>query len=185
MRRLAAFAIFLTLAACTAVPPSPLAGAAREGNLDGIRRLAQSAANLNEPSGVNSWTPLHHAIHKNQPGSVSMLLELGADVNARSPHGVTPLMMAAGYGYDPIVRILLDHHADPALEGCPRRDRIGLCKTSRDRHRPLDMARATDGLRRASGSRRPALIAAVPEESGSAAPASSIEWPFPGGTPHD
>jgi len=116
MRRLAAFAIFLTLAACTAVPPSPLAGAAREGNLDGIRRLAQSGANLNEPSGVNSWTPLHHAIHKNQPGSASMLLDLGADVNARSPHGVTPLMMAAGYGYDPIVRILLDHHADQALK---------------------------------------------------------------------
>jgi hypothetical protein len=116
MRRLAALVIFLTLAACTTVPPSPLAGAARAGDLDGIRRLAQAGANLNEPSGVNSWTPLHHAIHKNQPGSVSVLLELGADVNAPSPQGVTPLMMAAGYGYDPIVRILLDHHADPSLK---------------------------------------------------------------------
>lgn len=138
MRRLAALVIFLALAACTTVPPSPLAGAARAGDLSAIRRLAQAGANLNEPSGVNSWTPLHHAIHKNQPGSVSVLLELGADVNAPSPQGVTPLMMAAGYGYDPIVRILLDHHADPSLK-----DAHGETALSHAKHGVTDIDRWT------------------------------------------
>ncbi len=116
MRRLVLFEILLSFAGCTLVPPSPLASAARVGDLAGIRRLVKEGADLNEPSGVNGWTPLHHAIHKNQIGSVRVLLELGADVNARVPHSVTPLMMAAGYGYDPIVRLLLEHNADPTIK---------------------------------------------------------------------
>jgi uncharacterized protein len=103
--------MLLSLAGCAAVSPSPLASAARGGDLEGIRHRAHAGASLNAPSGVNGWTPLHHAIHKYQPGSVSMLLELGADVNARSPN-----MMAAGYGYKPIVLVLLDHQADPSLK---------------------------------------------------------------------
>ena len=116
MRRLVLFEILLCFAGCTLVPPSPLASAARVGDVAEIRRLVKAGAGVNEPSGVNGWTPLHHAIHKNQAGSVKVLLELGADVNARVPHSVTPLMMAAGYGYDHIVRILLDHSADPSIK---------------------------------------------------------------------
>jgi len=138
MRRLSALAAFLGLAACTTVPPSPLAGAARAGDLSAIRRLVQAGADLNEASGVNDWTPLHHAIHKNQPGSVRLLLELGADVNAPSPQGVTPLMMAAGYGYDPIVRTLLDYHADPSLK-----DAHGETALSHARHGATDIDRWT------------------------------------------
>jgi len=138
MRTLAALAALFVFYGCTTVPPCPLAGCARRGDLDGIRRLAQAGANLNEPSGVNSWTPLHHAIHKNQPGSVRLLLELGAAVNARSPHGVTPLMMAAGYGYDGIVRILLDHHADPVLK-----DEHGATALDHARHGVTDIDRWT------------------------------------------
>lgn len=116
MTRLVLFEILLSFTGCTLVPPSPLASAAREGNLVAIRRLDKSGAGLNEPSGVNGWTPLHHAVHKNQPAAVRLLLELGADANARVPHSVTPLMMAAGYGYDAIVRILIEHHADSSLK---------------------------------------------------------------------
>lgn len=116
MRRLVLFEILLSFTGCTLVPPSRLASAAREGDLTRIRRRVKAGANLNEPSGVNGWTPLHHAVHNNQPGSVRVLLELGADADARVPHSVTPLMMAAGYGYDAIVRILLEHHADLSLK---------------------------------------------------------------------
>jgi hypothetical protein len=111
-----ALALLLTSAACTPVPPCPLAGVARRGDLDSIRRLVHNGADLNERSGVNGWTPLEHAVHKAQLDSLKLLLELGADPNAASPKGVTPLMMAAGYGYEGMVRVLLEHKANVSLK---------------------------------------------------------------------
>src|SRR5258708_1824646 len=103
----------LTLASCGwFVPVSPIAGAARSGDVARIHELAASGADLNEPSGVNNGTPLVHAIHKNQPASVEALIEAGADVNRESGR-TTALIMAAGYGYADIVRALLAHGANP------------------------------------------------------------------------
>src|SRR5712692_5023980 len=64
-----------------------------------------------------------HAIDKNQIGSVKARLDSGADGNRTGYYeteprtkqrDVTPLMMAAGYGYTPIVELLLRRGADPA-----------------------------------------------------------------------
>ena len=41
------------------------------------------------------------------------LLERGAEVDAVSPNGSTPLMMAAQYGSEDSVKLLLDRGADP------------------------------------------------------------------------
>ena len=126
--RTAALILLLTLvAACSGVPVTPLAGAAREGNTEQIRALVAKGANVNEPSGVNDWTPLEHAVHKNQIGSVQSLLDAGADPNAASPGGTTPLIMAAGYGYTPIVELLLHRGSNPRL-------------TDRNGHNALDAA---------------------------------------------
>jgi ankyrin repeat protein len=89
-------------------------GAVRDGDVATVRRMLAQGADPNEPSGNNDWTPLMHAIHKNQLGSVGALLDGHADVN-RTVNGGTPLMMAAGYGYTPIVRLLLAHGADPRI----------------------------------------------------------------------
>lgn len=94
----------------------PLIQAAREGRVDQIPVLVKQGADPNQQAGVNGWTPLMHAIHKNQKGSVIALLEAGADVNARSRDGGTPLMMAAGYGYTDMVNTLLDRGADAHLQ---------------------------------------------------------------------
>ena len=103
----------LFLAGCGIGPNlPPLAVAARQGRADLIPSLVKQGANPNERSGVNGWTPLQHAIHKNQKGSVAALLDAGADANARGDGGETPLMMAAGYGYTDIVSLLLDRGAD-------------------------------------------------------------------------
>ena len=40
---------------------------------------------------------------------------IGANPNATDASGTTPLMMAAGYGYTDIVKILLSHGANPRL----------------------------------------------------------------------
>lgn len=97
---------------------SPVAAAARAGDGDRIQRLAAAGADVNAPSGVNHWTPLQHAIHKNQAGAIEALLDAGAAVNAVGGN-TTPLIMAAGYGQTDIVRILLKHGADPRLATRP------------------------------------------------------------------
>ena len=89
-------------------------GAVRSGDVAGVRQMLAQGADPNAPDGVNDWTPLLHAVHKNQIGSVAALLDGHADPN-RAVHGLTPLMMAAGYRYTPIVRLLLARGADPRI----------------------------------------------------------------------
>ncbi len=87
-----------------------LVAAARAGNAEAIPKLAAADANLDRPSGVNEWTPLQHAVHKNQLSAVKALLASGA-----SPQ--SGLIMAAGYGQADIVKALLEAGANPALAG--------------------------------------------------------------------
>src|SRR5437870_3018251 len=123
--RLAFPACAVLLAGCFAGPRDtpPLVAAARDGNAAAVREIVRSGADPNGKYGALNWTPLMHAIHRNQIGSVKALLDSGADVNRTGDYeteprtkqrGVTPLMMAAGYGYTPIVELLLRRGADPA-----------------------------------------------------------------------
>jgi hypothetical protein len=101
----------------------PLVAAARDGNTAAVREIVKSGADPNAEYGALNWTPLMHAVDTNRIGSVLALLDSGADVNQTGDYeteprtkqrNVTPLMMAAGYGYTPIVELLLRRGADPA-----------------------------------------------------------------------
>jgi len=104
------------LAGCGMQPANPLISAARSGDAQAVANLLAHGADPNQRWGVNGWTPLLHAIHKNQRTSVEALLAGGADPNARGSHGMTALMMAAGYGDAEIVQVLLSKGADPYAE---------------------------------------------------------------------
>lgn len=113
MFKIGLFATTLLLASCGSHTSMPsLIQAARDGRVSLIPALVKQGADPNQRAGVNGWTPLMHAIHKNQKGSVNALLDAGADVNGRGVDGSTALMMAAGYGYTDIVNVLLDRGAD-------------------------------------------------------------------------
>ena len=56
--------------------------------------------------------PLHEAVKRDNLDAVRLLLELGADVNARDRDGDTPLHEAATWGRPEIARLLLDAGAD-------------------------------------------------------------------------
>ncbi len=59
--------------------------------------------------------PLHAAVASRNAETVALLLERGADVDARQQLGYTPLMAAAGSGRQDLVDLLLQHGADPSL----------------------------------------------------------------------
>jgi len=92
--------------------------AARAGRADAIAELVRAGADPElRDSGPNGWTPLLHAVHKNQLGSVRALIAAGADVNGRGDNGLTPLMLAAAQGEPEIVEELLQAGANPRLHG--------------------------------------------------------------------
>ena len=96
---------------------TPLMWAARYGHEEIIKSLCEAGADLNATdTGSNHWTALIHAIHKRQNRAAILLMGSGADVNAKARGGATALMVAAGYGNTEMVKVLLDHGADPYAE---------------------------------------------------------------------
>lgn len=88
---------------------SALMMAALRGNLAWCERLLARGASINKPG----WTALHYAAAGPEPKVVKLLLDRGAVVDAESSDKTTPLMMAARYGPEEGVTLLLAHGADP------------------------------------------------------------------------
>lgn len=94
---------------------SPLMMAALKGKLEAAQRLIARQAEVNKPG----WAPLHYAATNADDVSLPMvrlLLEHHAYIDAESPNGTTPLMMAAHYGHPSVVKLLLQEGADPLLK---------------------------------------------------------------------
>ena len=105
----------LNVEARNAKDESPLMMAAIKGNVEAVKALIARDADVNK----TGWTPLHYAASAGSPQHaviISLLLENHAYIDAASPNGTTPLMMAAHYGSTEAVQLLLDEGADPTLK---------------------------------------------------------------------
>lgn len=91
---------------------SPLMLAALKGHQDLAEQLVKRGADINK----TGWTALHYAASSGQLGIISLLIEYSAYIDAESPNGTTPLMMAAMYGTPAAVKLLLQEGADPQLK---------------------------------------------------------------------
>ena len=89
---------------------TPLASAARNGMIDAIELLLARGADPHRGCGVNGWTPLQHALHKDQLAAAQRLL---AVCSPPSPELDDALFMAAGYAQTAAVAALLEHGANP------------------------------------------------------------------------
>jgi len=62
-------------------------------------------------SDIAGYTPLHKASYNRHLDIVQLLIENGADVNARDENGKTPLHIASGNGRLETVQILIENEA--------------------------------------------------------------------------
>lgn len=89
--------------------------AAIKGHVELARQLIAAGADVNK----TGWTPLHYAASgtsEHQVAVVQLLLEHHAYIDAASPNGSTPLMLAAQYGPREVALLLLEQGADPTLK---------------------------------------------------------------------
>jgi ankyrin repeat protein len=96
---------------------SPLCVAASKGDVSEVRRLLDSGrANIKEHDG-RGRTPLHYAVSYGQTNAVKLLLDKGADADARNYWLQTPLHVAASLGSIEVVRVLVAGGADLNAQG--------------------------------------------------------------------
>lgn len=91
---------------------SPLMMAALKGQTAVVKTLIARGADVVKPG----WAPLHYAATSGNLEILDLLLEHHAFIDAESPNGTTPLMMAAGYGTPAAVKLLLEAGADTAMK---------------------------------------------------------------------
>ena len=105
---------------------SPLMMAAIKGDVAGAQLLLEHGAKVNQPG----WSALHYAATGPEPKLVELLIERGADLNAGSPNGTTPLMMAAQYGSEDSVKLLLARGADAGKRNQKNLSAVDFAKLS-------------------------------------------------------
>jgi len=103
---------------------TPLMMAALRGEFDWAKRLIERGAATHK----EGWSPLHYAATGPEPKIVALLLDRGVPIDARSPNRSTPLMMAARYGAEANVDLLLARGADKRLQNDLNQDASDFAK---------------------------------------------------------
>ena len=120
--------------------------AALKQNKQAVQALLARGAVLKRPG----WTALHYAAAGGDAAIVAMLADKGAALDAVSPNGMTPLLLAASEGHPDAVDVLLKRGADAAF-----RNKHG--QTAREaalfKDRP-DIVKAIDAHLAAKGNRK-------------------------------
>ncbi|MDH4061819.1 MAG: ankyrin repeat domain-containing protein [Aquincola sp.] len=98
----------LDLNALNADDETAMMMAALRGQTAWVRRFLDRGAKVHK----TGWSPIHYAATGPAADAVALLLDRGAPIDAESPNRTTPLMMAARYGTEASVDLLLARGAD-------------------------------------------------------------------------
>lgn len=116
-------------------------------NLDVVQVLLAIHADPNAKSQYK-WTPLHWAVvseNDQKDQMVRLLLKYGADVNARTWNGSTPLDLTKGYPNDAVVEALLAANATLSLPNPDEPTPLEQIKSRRDSRRRESEERKSRG----------------------------------------
>ena len=91
---------------------TPLMMAALKGHTAFAKRFIERGADVNK----TGWTPLHYAATGGHLEMIKLLIEEHAYIDTESPNQSTPLMLAAMYGTEAAVKLLLEEGADPSIK---------------------------------------------------------------------
>ncbi|XP_067901050.1 ankyrin repeat and SOCS box protein 3 isoform X4 [Heterodontus francisci] len=86
--------------------------ATEKGHIAVARILLRHGARINGPHSACLWSVVHQAAYQEHLEILMLLLEKGADKEARDDYGITPLFLAAQYGKLESLRVLLQHGCD-------------------------------------------------------------------------
>lgn len=97
-----------------------LLDAARSGDAERVARALARDPNMEaraiDSNGAGRWTPLALAIRAGSAPCARLLIEAGADVDARSVMGVTAAMVAAQFGRRDCLELLISAGADLGIK---------------------------------------------------------------------
>lgn len=101
------------LGAAAAAPEQgdDLYSAAREGDVEEVRKLLEKGADVGYTAGPQRWTALHLAAHSGHAEIAQLLIDGGADLAAQESKGWTALHLAAYQGHATVVETLLSAKA--------------------------------------------------------------------------
>lgn len=81
----------------------------------GADPVARALLDLGAQSNRYGWGPLHYAATSGHVTMIHILVEGASYVDAESPNGTTPLMMAARFNHRPAAAALISLGADPTM----------------------------------------------------------------------
>ncbi len=98
------------------LPEDNLWGAARTGDLAGIKRYLSEGADIDKLSPDTNISALSWATMMGEAEAIKLLIERGANINVRQEDGGTPLHIAVALGRAEIAELLIKEGADVAAK---------------------------------------------------------------------
>lgn len=123
---------------------TPIMVASALDNSGWVASLISEGAVINRPG---QWSALHYAAASGSLKAVKMLLEAGADINAKSGNGTTPLMMAARENKEEVARFLLAKGADPSAVNQSEYNAAGYAMRAKNKDLALEIMKREKALR--------------------------------------
>jgi len=81
-------------------PDISIHDAAGEGNIEAVKQHLAAGTDVDvKAEWYDEWTPLHYAAYSSQKEVAELLIDKGADVNAKDKNGKTPLDWAVDSPY--------------------------------------------------------------------------------------
>ena len=101
-------------------PPQPpdisIHQAARTGNIKAVKQHLAAGTDVNVKGGFDKGTPLHSVTRHGHKEIAELLIDKGADVNAKDEHGEAPLLYAILNGHKELANLLRKHGAKTGEE---------------------------------------------------------------------